>query len=625
MISLKNISLRRGTHLLLTEVNWTLYVGQRIGLIGNNGSGKSSLFALLLNTIEADTGELDMPKHLRFAHLAQETPAYHKSAIDYVLEGDEALQDLEHRLRDAESHNDGVLLAQIHTKMADIDAYTAPARAAQILHGLGFSAEEQSKTVNEFSGGWRVRLNLAKALISRSDILLLDEPTNHLDLDAILWLERWLQQYTGTLLLISHDREFLDHVVDHIAHISQQQLQLYTGNYSSFEKQRAAALLLQQASYEKQQKHIAHLQKFIHRFRAKASKARQAQSRIKAIEKMELVSAVHVDSPFQFHFKEPGKCANPLLSLQDVNISYGDRCILKDIQLNIAPLQRIALLGPNGAGKSSLIKVLAGELPVTGTRHVSAGLKIGYFAQHQVDHLRLTETPLEHIQVLAPNTSEKELRTFLGSFGFSDNFIKRPIQHFSGGEKSRLALALIVWQKPNLLLLDEPTNHLDLEMRHALSFALQEYQGAMILVSHDRFLVRTTVDQLMLVANQKVSGYDGDLNDYETWLSQFRKQDLTPSLPKSSQSKKAKRKLNAQEREAQRVEQELLKKLEAEMVLVRKNLTEVEAQLTDTGLYEEKNKTQLQALLLTQATLSKSLQHLENAWLEACEKIDNAR
>ncbi len=611
MITLKNVSLRRGTRVLLKEVNWTIYHKQRIGLIGENGSGKTSLFSLLLGELETDTGELELPRRLKFAHVAQETPAYEKSALDFVLEGDSELQSLQDALRIAEDKDDGHQIAHLHARLGEIDAYTAPSRAAQLLNGLGFSQKEQEQRVSEFSGGWRVRLNLAKALMARGDILLLDEPTNHLDLDAVIWLEKWLLDYPGTLLLISHDRDFLDRVVDHIAHISHQILKLYTGNYSSFEKQRVDAMLLQQAAFEKQQKHIAHLQKFIDRFRAKASKARQAQSRVKALERLEIVSAVQQESVFQFHFKKPEKCPNPLLRLEDASIAYGDKLVLDHLNLSIAPSDRIALLGPNGAGKSSLIKLLAGDITArTGIREISSGLQIGYFAQHQVDHLNLSETPLDHLKKLAPNSREQELRTYLGSFGFPEKRVHENVEIFSGGEKSRLALALIVWQKPNLLLLDEPTNHLDLEMRQALSLALQEYQGAMILVSHDRFLVRSTVDQLMLVANQKLNRYDGDLNDYERWLFDFRKQE---NILSSKPSKKS---------QASSPLMEEIKKLEKEMEKLEKELDVIQQKLNDTQLYCKQNKTELQELLKNQSIITAMLQEKEAAWLKAHDRDD---
>ena len=626
MITLQNITLRRGKHVLLQDLNWTIYHKQRIGVIGANGSGKTSLFAMLLGELQADQGHLEIPRQLKLAHVAQETPAYHSSALDYVLEGDTELHALQKELQTAEQKNDGHNIAVLHARMGEIDAYTAPARAAQLLNGLGFSHAEQQKSVSSFSGGWRVRLNLAKALMCRSDVLLLDEPTNHLDLDAVLWLENWLKYYPGTLLLISHDRDFLDHVVDHIAHVSQQQLKLYTGDYTSFEQQLASSILLQQAAFEKQQKKIAHLKSFIDRFRAKASKARQAQSRIKALEKMETISAVQMGSPFQFHFKEPSKCPNPLVRLEDVQIAYGTRTILKDVNLGIAPNDRIGLIGPNGAGKSSLIKLLAGELIATsGRRDTGNGLKIGYFAQHQIDHLVMTETPLDHMRKIAEKTPEKELRSFLGSFGFSDNRVFDVIKHFSGGEKSRLALALIVWQQPNLLLLDEPTNHLDLDMRHALSLALQEYQGAMVLVSHDRFLVRSTTDQLLLVAEGNMTVFTGDLNDYERWLTDYRKRNKTSEPPQAARpqpSRQSQRQEDAKQRELRRPLVQNVKRLADELAGLEKKSLSIETQLAETELYEEKNKAKLQELLTQQTQLQKKLKTVEEAWLLAGEKLE---
>jgi ATP-binding cassette subfamily F protein 3 len=626
MITLQNITLRRGKHILLQNLNWTIYHKQRIGIIGANGCGKTSLFSMLLGELQADQGHLEIPKQLKLSHVAQETPAYSQSALEYVLEGDVELQTLQKELLLAEQSDDGHRIAILHARLGEIDAYTAPARAAQLLNGLGFTHQEQQKSVTHFSGGWRVRLNLAKALMCPSDVLLLDEPTNHLDLDAVLWLENWLMRYSGTLLLISHDRDFLDGVVDHIAHVSQQQLKLYAGNYSAFERQLAANILLQQAAYEKQQKKIAHLQGFINRFRAKASKARQAQSRIKALEKMETISAVQMDSPFQFHFKEPSQCPNPLVRLEDISIAYDTKTILSDINLSITPNDRIGLIGPNGAGKSSLIKLLAGELTVThGQRDTSSGLKIGYFAQHQIDHLTLTETPLDHLRKIAGKNVEKELRTFLGSFGFSENRVFEAVKNFSGGEKSRLALALIVWQQPNLLLLDEPTNHLDLDMRYALSMALQEYQGAMILVSHDRFLVRSTVDQLLLVADNKVTPFTGDLNDYERWLTDFRKRsavDDTRLISKNNASRKSQRQEEAKQRELRKPLMQQTKKLADELALLEKKSLSIETQLADSALYEEKKQSQLQELLSQQTLLVQQLKIVEEAWLKACEQLE---
>lgn len=622
MITLRNIGLRRGQNVLFHDVNWTIYHKQHIGIIGANGAGKTSLFAMLLRELEADNGELTFPKQLRLAHVAQETPALAITAIEFVLDGDTELRALEKELLAAEGSSDGTWIAHCHARLSEINAYTAKARAAQLLNGLGFSHEEQQKLVSDFSGGWRVRLNLAKALMCRSDILLLDEPTNHLDLDAVIWLENWLVKYPGTLLLISHDREFLDKVVDHIAHLSHQQIKLYSGNYSAFEKQRAEQLLIQQAAFEKQQKHIAHLQSFINRFGAKATKARQAQSRVKALAKMELINAVPIESSFQFTFKKPKKCPNPLIRLNEASITYHNKNILQDLSLIISPKDRIALLGRNGAGKSSLIKLLAGELtPAAGSRDVSEGLKIGYFAQHQVDQLNLASTPLQHLRDMALDKSDKELRTFLGGFAFVGDRVLEPIKNFSGGEKSRLALALLVWQQPNLLLLDEPTNHLDLDMRQALSFALQEFEGAMIIVSHDRFLLQTTVDQLMLVANHTMLPFDGDLSDYEQWLFNFKKEEtLTPTKPMLS--KKAQRQEDAKQRELRKPLLQKLKQQEDKLTQLNKEMAGLEVVLLDSTIYQEMNKMKLQKILLRQAEIKKELHQVEHDWLLTSEQLE---
>jgi ATP-binding cassette, subfamily F, member 3 len=623
MINLNNITIRRGQDVLLENVTWTIYTKQRIGIIGANGSGKSTLFALLLQEFHADAGELDMPRQLKLAHVAQETPSESKAALDFVLDGDDELRLLESQLLEAEHTNNGMRIAEMHERLSNIDAYTAPARASQLLAGLGFTHDEQLKSVSEFSGGWRVRLNLAKALMTRSDVLLLDEPTNHLDLDAVLWLEQWLLKYPGTLLIISHDRDFLDATIDHIVHLSHRQLKMYTGNYSAFESLRATELLLQQKIYEKQQKKITHMKEFVERFRYKATKARQAQSRLKAIERMELVCAVQSESPFQFKFSSPKQCPNPLISLHEVNIAYGDKTILSNVNLSITPKDRIAVLGPNGAGKSSLIKLLANQLnAASGIYEPAAGLKIGYFAQHQVDQLNLSDSPLLHLQHYAGRTLELELRKFLGSFGFSGDRVKEPVANFSGGEKSRLALALIVWQRPNLLLLDEPTNHLDLDMRNALSIALQEYTGAMLLISHDRFLVRTTTDQLLLVADGKLQSFDGDIEDYQRWLFDFRRNNTTEQIVSSTSSKKDQRKQTAKQRELSRPLTDKIKRIEADLTKLQKEASKLETLLTDQSLYDSDKKDDLKKHLLALSQTKKELEKTELIWLEACEERD---
>ena len=623
MISLKKLTLCQGPQVLLEEVDWTIFAKQRIGIVGNNGSGKSSFFALLSKELHAEAGELELPRHLKLARVAQETPAYDQTALDFVLDGDKALRAVQQAVVKAEEKNDGAALAHLHGELEKVDAYTSHARAAQLLSGLGFKRNEQEQAVSLFSGGWRMRLNLAQALMCPSDVLLLDEPTNHLDLDAVLWLEQWLSRYQGTLLVISHDRDFMDNTVDHIAHLSQKKIKLYTGTYSDFEKQKASHVLQQQAAFDKQQEQRAHIQNFVDRFRAKATKSRQAQSRLKALERMEVLTAVTRSSPFQFQFKEPGNCPNPLLRLEKVALAYDSKVIFRHINFSIAPGERIGILGPNGAGKSTFIKLLAGELPpTTGIRQAGKGLKIGYFAQHQVDHLSLASSPLAHLQKLAQNENEAQLRTFLGSFGFSGDRVLEAIINFSGGEKSRLALALLIWQKPNLLLLDEPTNHLDLEMRHALGLALQDYQGAMIVVTHDRFLMRSTVDQLILVTEGQIEPFSGDLNDYQKWLFEYRreKEEAENKGDNNEPSKKEQRQQNAKQREILRPLTQEIQKLEKQIARLEGQIKDRDILLADPASYQPEFKEKLQILLITQSKDKKHLQQLEALWVEAAEK-----
>lgn len=626
MITFSNVSLRRGAHVLLTNVNWTIFPRQHIGIVGTNGTGKSSLLAVLLGKLHVDTGDISLPRQAQIAHVAQETPALPMSAMDFVLDGDPELRALQAELTKAEDAHDGMRVATLHEKMHIIDGYTAESRAGQLLSGLGFSTEEQQKPVSGFSGGWRMRLNLAQALMCRSDILLLDEPTNHLDLDAVLWLEQWLGTYQGTMILISHDRDFLDKTVDHIVYLHQQKLYTYTGNYTAFENQRANELMLQQAMFEKQQRQIAHLQKFVDRFKAKASKAKQAQSRMKAIERMDVVCAVQTESPFHFEFREPATCPYPLLAIDECQVGYKDHIVLNNIHLSLTPKDRIAILGPNGAGKSTFIKMLAGQLELQhGTRVTSQGLKIGYFAQHQVDNLHLQDSPLLHLQRLAPKNQDTELRSFLGGFGFVGDRVFEPVANFSGGEKSRLALALIVWQRPNLLLLDEPTNHLDLEMRQALSIALQEYEGAMVLVSHDRYLVRTTTDQLYLLADGSLTEFDGDLTDYQRWLVDYRKQQRlgTSIKPAASEgSRKEQRQQAAQAREKLRPYLKRIQQLESDIERQHKKMGELEKLLADESIYADEKKNQLEKYLSDQIDTKKALASLEEEWLAACDERD---
>ena len=527
MIRFTRITLRRGAKVLLEDADVALNPGDKIGLIGANGTGKSSVFAMLRGELHADQGEVDYPQRWRVAHVAQETPALDRPAIEYAIDGDTTLRRLETELAAAEAADDGERIGEIYGELGDADAWTVRPRAEQLLHGLGFSHDQMEQPVASFSGGWRMRLNLAQALMCPSDLLLLDEPTNHLDLDAILWVEDWLKRYAGTMVIVSHDRDFLDGVVNVIVHIDNKKLKRYAGHYSDFERQRAAAVVLAAGMIEKQQRERAHLESFINRFKAQASKARQAQSRMKMLAKMEDLAPLHASAAFQFEFREPLRAPDPLLVLEDVVAGYrseeiegaADKVVVRGIKFALQSGQRYGLLGINGAGKSTLIKTIAGELaPLSGTANFNKGLVIGYFAQHQVEMLRNDESPLWNLAKIAPRVREQELRSFLGGFNFPGEMALKPITHFSGGEKARLALAMIVWQRPNLLLLDEPTNHLDLETREALTVALAQFEGTLVLVSHDRHLLRATTDQFLIVADGKLEPFDGDMDDYRDWL-----------------------------------------------------------------------------------------------------------
>ncbi len=605
-----------------------LHPGHKVGLTGANGAGKSSIFAMLRGEIHPEKGDLEMPASWVVAHVAQETPALPMPAIEFVLDGDVELREIETALVAAEENHQGELIAELHQRLTDIGGYSARARAAELLNGLGFSQVALQQPVSTFSGGWRVRLNLARALMCRSDLLLLDEPTNHLDLDAVIWLESWLQSYRGTLLLISHDRDFLDAIVNHIAHVEQQTLTLYRGGYSDFERQRAEKLALQQAMFEKQQRKVAHLQSYIDRFRVQATKARQAQSRIKALERMEMISAAHVDSQFSFEFRAPVAAPDPLLVLDDMSVGYSDKPLISNIELAVRPGERIGLLGKNGAGKTTLIKLLAHELePLSGKRVEGKDLNIGYFAQHQLEQLRLDESPLQHMMKLDPLTREQEHLNYLGGFDFKGDMARSPCANFSGGEKSRLALALLIWTRPNLLLLDEPTNHLDLEMRHALTLALQDFEGGVILVSHDRALLRATCDQFILVADGKAAQFDGDLEDYSLWLNEQRlKEKQAAQAVATDKPTKNDRAVNKAERQARIAERRpLLKELEQ----IERSMAQMQAdkkvcddRLGDGELYTASDKTELQQLLKMQADLSNKLEITEERWLELHEKLE---
>ncbi len=625
MLNFRNITLRRGTRVLFSNASFTLHNGQKVGFTGANGAGKSSLFAMVKNEIHVDEGDFTMPPNLAIAHVAQEMPAVEYSALDYVMDGDVELRQLQKKLNIAEQAHEGLKQAELHAALDVIGGYSANSRAARLLDGLGFTAPKMENSVSSFSGGWRMRLNLAQALMCRSDVLLLDEPTNHLDLDAVLWLQDWLGHYTGTLLLISHDRDFLDMITDHIVHIEQGQAEIYTGNYSAFERMRAEKLAQQQSSYQKQQREIAHIQSFVTRFKAQATKARQAQSRIKALERMELISMAHVDSPFNFTFPAPKKMPNPLLTLDDVTIGYEQKVILPNISLTIAAGDRIGLLGSNGAGKSSLLKTMAGTLPLlSGKRLEADALTMGYFAQHQLEQLHLDESPLWHFQQIDKQATEKEFRNFLGGFDFCGDKVIEKVKPFSGGEKARLVLALIVYKNPNLLLLDEPTNHLDLDMCHALSVALQDFQGAMVVVSHDRHLLRSVTDTLLLVANEKVVPFDGDLDDYRTWLTeQKRNNDVTNSPDKAENvSRKDQRKLDAERRQKQKPLLDALKKSESTMEKYHVEQRELETQLADMELYADSEKSRLKTVLERKTQIDKLLEEIEMIWLDLQEQVD---
>ncbi|MDO9051487.1 MAG: ATP-binding cassette domain-containing protein [Methylotenera sp.] len=627
MIQFKQLTLTRGSKILIQDASLQLHPGHKVGLTGANGAGKSSLFSLLRGELHPEKGDLDMPASWVVAHVAQETPALAMPAIEFVLDGDAELREIEAELVSAETNHQGELIAELHQRLTDIEGYSAKARAAELLSGLGFSQANLQQAVSTFSGGWRVRLNLARALMCRSDLLLLDEPTNHLDLDAVIWLEGWLQSYRGTLLLISHDRDFLDAIVNHIAHIEQQTLTLYRGGYSDFERQRAEKLALQQAMFEKQQRKVSHLQSYIDRFRVQATKARQAQSRIKALERMEMISAAHVDSQFNFEFRAPIAAPDPLLVLDGMSVGYGGVALISNIELAIRPGERIGLLGRNGAGKTTLIKLLAHELePLSGKRVEGKDLNIGYFAQHQLEQLRPDESPLQHMMKLDPQTREQEHLNYLGGFDFKGEMARSPCANFSGGEKSRLALALLIWTRPNLLLLDEPTNHLDLEMRHALTLALQDFAGGVILVSHDRALLRASCDEFILVADGKAEPFDSDLEGYSRWLNEQRLKEKQATQVVLEKPNKNDRALNKAERQARIAERRpLLKELEQierHMAQWQADKKACDERLNDGALYTAADKSALQQLLKTQAEFATKLEAAEERWLTLHELLE---
>lgn len=631
MLSLTNIALRRGQTVLFEHLSLQIHPGQRLGVIGANGCGKSSLFAMLMGELEPDNGEFFVNEDDVIAHVAQESPSGARTAIDHVIDGDAELREVQAAIAAQERSSTQGNIHSLYERMEAIDAYTAESRAARLLHGLGFAASDHHKAVQEYSGGWRMRLNLARALMCRSDLLLLDEPTNHLDLPAILWLERWLTSYPGILLVISHDRDFLDAVCTRVAHIEYAAVQLYTGNYSSFEAQRAEQLAQQQSMFNRQQKEIRHIQSYVDRFRYKASKAKQAQSRLKMLQRMEQIAPAHVDSPFRFHFAEPEKQPQHLLGLTDARLGYEDEVILDNVTLHLAAGDRIGLLGVNGAGKSTLVKALStGSTLLGGERVSSKDTLIGYFAQHQLDQLQADLSPVDHLQKVAPNDRDQDYRNYLGRFGFSGERIFEPVAPFSGGEKARLVLALMIRQGPNLLLLDEPTNHLDLEMRQALSVALIEYSGALVVISHDRHLLRSVCDELLIVHRGSVDRFEQGIDDYPDWLSEQQQaesesRDVDGESIDKAKSKKERRQEQAQRRQRLKPLYDTVNEIEAKLSASRARLTEYDCRLADETIYSSADrKDELRRLVRDQAATRQAISALEDEWLEASDALESA-
>lgn len=627
MIVFSDLSLRRGPKALLESASFSIHPGQKVGLTGANGVGKSSLFALIRGELGQDSGTFSMPPAWVVAHVKQETPSSPQTALEYALQGDGEYISLQAQIAEAE----GARLGELHARLDAIDGYTAESRAATLLHGLGFKPEEVQRPVVSFSGGWRMRLNLAQALMCRSDLLLLDEPTNHLDLDAVIWLQDWLKSYRGTLLLISHDREFLDAICTQIAHIEQSRLTMYGGNYSTFEITRAEKLSQQQSAYEKQKREREHMQRYVDRFRAQATKARQAQSRLKALERMEVIAPAHVDSPFSFHFRDPEKMPDRLLNMVGVSVGYGENTIISKVRLQILPGERIGLIGPNGAGKSTLIKFLAGNLPAqAGECWQAQDLKVGYFAQHQLEQLKVDQSPLQHLRSLDKQAREQDLRNYLGGFAFHGERVDEAVAPFSGGEKARLALALLIYQRPNLLLLDEPTNHLDLDMRLALSMALQEFTGAMVIVSHDRHMLKTVTDQLILVDSGRATEFDGDLEDYALWLqNRFRAEEAASkptetSVAHSAAGRKDQRRESAEKRKQLQPLKRKVDQLEQQITKLNQQKTQLEEVLADPETYNEVNKAKLKQWLLDKMTVEAKLETVELEWMTLSEEYETA-
>ena len=615
MLSFNNLSLRRGSSLLFENVSFTVHKDNKVGLVGANGTGKTSLFKMIQGEFESDDGTFKYPPDLKIACLAQEVPGTDEQALPYVMGGDKKLVEIEKAILEAEINEDYGSLGELHAEFEDHDGFTAKSRAEKLLVGLGFSEEEFVKPLKDFSGGWRVRLNLARTLMQPADLLLLDEPTNHLDLDAIIWLGNWIKSFRGAMLLISHDREFLDECVGYVAHIHSGTIELYKGNYSQFEILKAAKLAELESNYSKQQREVAHMQDFVRRFKAKATKARQAQSRIKALERMELIAPAHIDSPFQFKIPETDKISNPLITLENADLGYSDS-IVRNVKIAFRPGDRIGLLGVNGAGKSTFIKSLKGELPLLNGQKVEGkNLKVGYFSQHQVDDLNLEKSPIDHLLRVDEKASEPEIRSFLGGFNFRGDKAKNSIKNFSGGEKARLALSIIAFQKPNLLLMDEPTNHLDMDMRQALTVALQDFGGAILLISHDRHLLANTVDEFLIINEGNLSTYNGDLEDYRKTVlkvspsKKIKKNEQIEILPELSKQeiKEIKNKIIMHEKTLKRLQ---------------RKLTETEEKLNSPASYESDEGTDLHALLRDQANLTSEIELNEQDWLELNEQLE---